>query len=85
MENHQDIMGWNLLVVHKVLFSDLCYSLFISMILGVTDNLVYVLFAGNTNVFLNGKDMNTLIGTIPLELSNIYVWLLANKFTLRIS
>ena len=44
---------------------------------GVSDKLFYVLFADETNVFLSGKDMNTLIDTIQLELKKLYDWLLA--------
>ena len=52
---------------------------------GVSDKLLYVLFADDTNVFLGSKDMNTLIDTIQLELKKLYDWLLANKLTLNIA
>ena len=49
------------------------------------DKLFHVLFADDTNVFLNGKNMNMLIDTIQQELSRLYVWLLANKLSLNLS
>ena len=52
---------------------------------GVSDKLFYVLFADDTNVFLGGKDMNTLIDTTQLEFKKLYDWLLANKLTLNIA
>ena len=49
----------------------------------VSDKLFYVLFVDDTNVFL--KDINKLIVTIQLELTKLYIWLIANKLTLKIS
>ena len=45
----------------------LLFILHINDFSGVSDKLFYVLFADDTNVFLSGKDMNTLIDTIQLE------------------
>ena len=46
----------------------------------MSDKLFYVLFADDTNVFLNGKNINTLVATVHHELSKLYIWLVANKF-----
>ena len=51
----------------------------------VSDKLFHVLFSDDTNVFLNGKNMNMLIDTIQPELSRLYIWLLANKLSLSLS
>ena len=51
----------------------------------MSDKLFHVLFADDTNVFLNGKNMNMLNDTIQQELSRLYVWLLANKLSLNLS
>ena len=51
----------------------------------MSDKLFYVLFADDTNVFLNGKNINTLVATVQHELSKLYIWLLANKLTLNVS
>ena len=37
------------------------------------------------NVFLNSKNINTLIETIQQELSILYIWLLANELSLNLS
>ena len=63
----------------------LLFILYINDFSGVSDKLLYVLFADDTNVFLSGKDMNTLIDTIQLELKKLYDWLLAIKLTLNIA
>ena len=49
----------------------------------MSDKLFHVLFADDTNVFLNGKNMN-MFDTIQQELSRLYVWLLANKLSLNL-
>ena len=49
------------------------------------NSFVYLLFAGDTNEFLNGKNINTLIDTIPRKLTRLYILLLANKLTLKLS
>ena len=63
----------------------LLFILYINDFPNVSDILLYVLFADDTNVFLNGKDINIIINTMQLELTKLYNWLLANKLTLNIS
>ena len=38
------------------------------------------LFADDMNVFLNAKNINTLIDIIQQEFSMLYIWLLAISF-----
>ena len=59
--------------------------LYIHYFAKVSDQLFHVLFADDTNVSLNGKNMNMLIDTNQQELSRLYVWLLANKLSLNLS
>ena len=47
----------------------------------VSDKLFYVLFADDTNVFLNGKNINMLVATVQHELSKLYIWLFVSKLT----
>ena len=61
------------------------FILYINEFAKVSDKLFYVLFADDTNVFLNGKTINTLVATVHHELSKLYIWLLANKLTLNVS
>ena len=63
----------------------LLFILYINDFAKVPDKLFHVLFADDTNVFLNGKIMNMSIDTIQQELSRLYVWLLANKLSLNLS
>ena len=63
----------------------LLFILYINDFSNVSDILFYVLFTDDTNVFLNGKDINIIINTMQLELSKLYNWLLANKLTMNIS
>ena len=63
----------------------LLFILYINDFGKVSDTLFYVLFADDTNVFLNGKTINTLSDTVQLELPKLYIWLLANKLTLNVT
>ena len=63
----------------------LLFIIYINDFVKVSDKLFHVLFADDTNVFLNDKNMNMLIDTIQRELSIVYVWLLANKLSLNLS
>ena len=63
----------------------LLFILYINDFSNVSDILLYVLFADDTNVFLNGKDIKIILNTMQLELTKLYNWLLANKLTLNIS
>ena len=51
----------------------LLFILYIHDFAKVSDELFYVLFADDTNVFLNGKNINTLCATVQHELSVIYL------------
>ena len=71
---------------HRVPFLVLYYSLYIKMtLLRCPINYSMYLFADDTNVFLNGKKINTLVDTVHHKLSKLYIWLLANKLTLNVS
>ena len=80
-----DIRNVNCGVPQGSILGPLLFILYINDFSNVSDILLYVLFADDTNVFLNGKDINILINAMQLELSKLYNWLLANKQTLNIS
>ena len=48
----------------------LLFILYINNFAKVSDKLFHVLFVDDTNVFLNGKNINMLIDTIQKELLN---------------
>ena len=80
-----DIRNVNCGVPQGSILGPLLFILYINDFSNVSDILFYVLFADDTNVFLNGKDIHIIINTMQLELSKLYNWLLANKLTLNIS
>ena len=66
-------MGCNLWSSSRLNYvSSIVYSLYKCFAM-VSDKLFYVLLADDTNVFLNGKNINMLIDTIQQELSKLYV------------
>ena len=44
----------------------------------------YVLFVGDTNVFISGNNLRKLINTLHIELDKLYAWLQSNKLTLNL-
>ena len=50
----------------------LLFILYINDLSNVSDILFYVLFADDTNVFLNGKDIKIILNTMQLELTKLY-------------
>ena len=59
--NKSDIRDTTCGVQQGSVLGPLLFILYINDFSGVSDKLFYVLFADDTNVFLSGKDMNTLI------------------------
>ena len=80
-----DIRNVNCGVPQGSILGPLLFILYINNFSNVSDVLYYVLFADDTNVFINGKDIHKLIITRQLELLKLYKWLLCNKLTLNIS
>ena len=64
------------------MMSPLLFILYINDFAKVSE-LFHVLFADDTNVFLNGKNMNMLIDTIQQELSRLYIWLIGKQIILK--
>ena len=67
------------------ILGQLLFILYINDFSNVSDILFNVIFADDTNVFLNGKYINKLIDTMQIELYKLKKWILANKLTLNIS
>ena len=80
-----DIKNVNCGVPQGSILGPLLFILYINDFSNVSDILYYVLFADDTNVFINGKDIHKLINTMQLELLKLYKWQLCNKLTLNIS
>ena len=62
----------------------LLFILYINDFASVSEKLFYVLFADDTNIFLNGKDINKLVEIIQSELFKLCNWLHMNKLTLNL-
>ena len=62
----------------------LLFILYINDFAGVSEKILYVLFAYDTNILLNGKYINKLAEIIQSELYKLYNWLHMNKLTLNL-
>ena len=63
----------------------LLFLLYINDMASVSDVLFPILFADDTNVFLNGRDPNELVTIMNGELLNIVDWLDCNRLSLNVS
>ena len=52
--------------------------------INVSDQLFYVLFADDSNVFKSGKDIDRVITEVNRTLGELQEWLIANKLKLSL-
>ena len=73
-------------VFHKVQYSDhLCiYIIYVNDLHTVCNHSLPILFAGDANLFLNGKKLDNMQILLNEELTEIGIWLKANKLSLNI-
>ena len=62
----------------------LLFIIYMNDICNVSDLLYTILYADDTSVLLNGKNINELMDIINNELQKLYMWLRANILTLNI-
>ena len=62
----------------------LLFIIYINDIINTSKLLKFILYADDSVLYLQGKDIQTVINTINHELSLISIWLLANKLTLNV-
>ena len=62
----------------------LLFIIYINDICNVCDLLYTILYADDTSVLLNVKNINELMDIINNEIQKLYIWLRANKLTLNI-
>ena len=79
-----DLMDVTCGVPQGSILGPLLFIIYINDFAKVSDKLFHVLFADDTNVFLNGKHVNMLIDQFNRSYQD-YVWLLANKVSLNVS
>ena len=69
-------------VAQGSILGPLLFILYINDIATVSSILLPILYADDTNLFLNGEDINELIIMMNKELQNIVEWLNVNKLSL---
>ena len=62
----------------------LLFLLYINDLVNVSKHLLSVLFADDTNSFLTGRDLNSMVSIINTELDAVVGWLNANKLSLNV-
>ena len=62
----------------------LLFLIYINDLSNISTLLFTILFADNTNIFLQGKNIDDLIKEMNLELSKIVMWLEVNRLSLNI-
>ena len=62
----------------------LLFLLYINDIANVSNVLFSILFADDSNAFLTGKNIETMINIMNLELAKLVIWLKANRLSLNI-
>ena len=62
----------------------LLFLIYINDLSTVCKHLMSILFADDTNMFKNGKDLKILQGIINKELERVSIWLKVNKLSLNI-
>ena len=63
----------------------LLFLLYITDIISASSVLLPILFADDTNIFLEDKDVNNVITRMNTEILNIIDWINANKLSLNVS
>ena len=63
----------------------LLFLIYVNDIASVSDSLLGIMFADDTNMFLSGTDMYKLQQTLNVELEKINLWIQVNKLSLNIN
>lgn len=62
----------------------LLYLMYVNDIANVSSNILPILFADDTNIFLEGHDVNSVIDQMNIEMKKLLEWTIANKLSLNI-
>jgi len=62
----------------------LLFLLYVNDIVHVSQKLFPIIFADDTNIFLEGKEVSDVCNVMTRELEKVFVWLQTNKLTLNI-
>ena len=62
----------------------LLFLIYVNDMANVSKKLFFLLFADDTNIFVNGKDLNTLVKLLNAELIKLINWLYVNKLSVNV-
>lgn len=62
----------------------LLYLLYVNDMANVSTNILPILFADDTNVFIEGNNIDTIIEKMNLEMNKLVEWTIANKLSLNV-
>ena len=62
----------------------LLFLIYINDLGNISNSIKLILFADDSNLFINGKDINEIATKLNLELKNIQEWLKSNRLSLNI-
>ena len=65
------------------IFAPLLFNTYINVIIKAPSLLHFILYGHETSVFSPSNDINTLMNTLNVELTNICAWLEANHLSLN--
>ena len=71
-------------VLFIILLGPLLFIIYINDICNVSDLLYSILYADDSSILLNSKNIKNSMDLINNELQKLYIWLRANKLTLNI-
>lgn len=63
----------------------LLFLLYINDVVQASDSLSMILFADDTNAFISGSDLDSLVRSLNCELEKVSRWLRANKLSINVS